>query len=113
MFTWLVLLLVVTTPPDVTGKYHCVGQTPNGDYEMLLEVVREEDNYYFLWHDTEVQAKGFGLRVGDQLSAIYQFASGNLGMVTYTISPQTLTGKWTMGDGVFPETCTFVEARKA
>lgn len=105
------------TPPLIREAYECSGnssKTPEGAYKMELTVIQKDDNYYLIWRDERgLQAKGFGLRVENNLSAVYQTSIGQVGVVNYTISTGQLIGTWTVGNGqTFPEECIPVGSLK-
>jgi hypothetical protein len=104
---FLFLTLVLLHAPEVRGEYLCHGVTLQGDYDILLQVEKKDDNYFFTWRTNEVKAKGLGVRNGDSLAVVYVNLQGRAGVVLYKVFPARLEGTWATGDGKsYSETCS-------
>ena len=92
-------------PPE--GVYECVGNAPQGEYRMTLEVKKDGDTFYFVWQDKVIKAKGVGLRTDNFIAVVYQLDTGDVGVSHYKVVPGGLVGKWSAGDGeIYPELCS-------
>lgn len=113
MILFLLSLLVV--PPQVLSHYECVGTDSGKKYELFLDTKPQGDNLIMVWNNGEqIQAIGLGIRVGDNLSVIYQTNKGTFGVASFKVTAGQLSGKWSAGDGKLnPETCTAGKPKRA
>lgn len=103
----LVMQIVATKPVPIEGKYLCRGQTPQGPYDMALQITTEENNFFLVWTSNKVEAKGLGVRIDNAFSAVFMTHQGNVGIITYRITRGMLEGYWAAGDGkLYKEVCS-------
>ena len=103
----ILMLALFGNPIEVRSEYVCHGNSPNGTYDILLSVEKKEANYNLTWKTNEVQAKGVGIRDGNNLAVLYVNPKGMGGVMLYRVSRGGLDGIWSGGDGkVYTETCT-------
>jgi hypothetical protein len=103
------LSAVQTSPPTVAGMYTCAGTDAHGRaYRSTLEIAAHVEGYAMQWGPARPPVVfGFGI-VHRAVLAAWIVDTGNavVGVVVYTIAPDTLEGTWTAGDGrTHPESC--------
>ena len=90
------------------GRYQCYGENAMGQpYTILLDIVARGATYELFWRNRQGQPvlHGLGLLMNDHL-AVALVRQGRVGVAMYAVTPGRLTGLWTGGGMVMPETCT-------
>lgn len=86
-------------PPELAGKYDCVGESEGNKYEGTVEISNEGAGYKVEWTLGAGTFHGVGIWENDRLCVSWQLAADckpAFGVIVYTRDKDgTLKGKWT------------------
>jgi hypothetical protein len=93
-------------PPAIHGFYLCAGEDGRRAYKLDLEIrPHREASYLLRWFDRgRRMADGIGVLEGGRLSVAFTNGRG-VGVASYEIGAERLTGRWTAGEATYPERC--------
>ena len=83
----------------IPGTYVVTGVVPDGTKYTLEARILAEDkqtariDYYI---EGDLVAVGIGIRTGNVLSVIFQTSNGAIGLSSYKVEKNTLTGTWVL-----------------
>ncbi|MHC1743217.1 MAG: protein kinase [Syntrophobacteraceae bacterium] len=88
-------------PPRIEGKYAVEGVNPNGSkYHGVATIARRDNRYTMTWSIGSQPFSGTGSLTGSTLTITWKSATGEGGIVTYTVtSGGALKGVWANGKG--------------
>ena len=80
----------------LVGHYTVAGTNPDGvPYTSTAEIQEAEGIFRLEWRDKDrTVAVGMGVVDGTTLAVVFQTDGGLIGLVSYRINGQTLTGRW-------------------
>lgn len=100
------LMLVLLTPPVLSGTYTCTGVQGADQYETTLTIEKKGNTFFIQWINADgPQAQGIGMQNGDRLSVAFITTKGVIGIASYHLAIGSLNGTWAVGGEVYPETC--------
>ncbi len=90
-----------SAPPRLEGKYAVEGANPSGSrYHGVATIARKENRYTMTWTIGNQPFSGSGSLKGDTLTITWKGPTGEVGIVTYTVTPTgVLKGVWANGNG--------------
>ena len=102
----MLVVLMLAASPTIQPKYQCRGDTPQGRYNLPLQIQNKGDNYFLFWGNGEMQ--GIGFRKENRLSvAFVNLINNGVGVIVYEIKDDSMQGYWAGGDGrIYQESCS-------
>jgi hypothetical protein len=107
----LITLMLLQAPPEIRPSYLCTGKAVNGEYEVILDIEKAGEGYKLTWRTNEVKLRGMGVRKGNYLAVLFVDKENRGGVILYHITPVSMEGSWTGGNG--QETCTLGQVSRA
>lgn len=100
----LCVVLVASVAPraaekaDLTGIYAVDGTNPDGSqYSAVAEIAAKGKVWFLTWSHQRGSVVGVGILNGDVLSVIYSPSTGGaVGLASYAVKGDTLSGTWTI-----------------